>query len=99
MNIGGYFPFRTEQQRFELRVNANFFDDLGGNFRDNDNDRGFFESGQTVEVVDRSFQSPGTTGSDIGRDSEFFRAKSRGELVAGQGIAGACHVSGRFNKT
>ena len=88
MNIGGYFPFRTERERFELRINAGFFDDFGGSFSSNDSERGFFESGQNVEVVERSFQSPDTTGADIGKDSEFFRAKSRGELLSGQGIAG-----------
>ena len=41
-----------------------------------DSTRGFFDVGQNVEVVDRSFQSPGTIGNPISRDPEFARAKS-----------------------
>jgi len=104
MRLGGYFPLRTEQQRFELRVNAGFFDDFGGDFRGTpeggekfggggkDVQRGMFTPGQVVQVDDRSFQSPGTTGRDIGGDSEFFRGKSEFESTVGplfSGLVGA----------
>lgn len=104
MRIGGYFPLRTERERFELRVNAGFFDDFGGDFRGTpsggekfgsggkDVERGMFTPGQVVQVDDRSFQSPGTTGGDINRDSEFFRAKSQFESTVGplfSGLVGA----------
>ena len=90
MRLGGYFPLRTERERFELRVNAGFFDDLSDTVSDafgGSDDRGAFESGQTVQIDDRSFQSPGTTGGAIPGDSEFRRAKSGFEQGFGTAAA------------
>ncbi len=80
MNIGGYFPLRTERERFDLRVNAGWFDDISDTFSDafgtsssgsSNDDRGFFEQGPTQG----------------GRGSETFaNEKSRAQLAAGQAI-------------
>ena len=102
MRLGGYFPFRTERERFDLRINAGFFDDIGDAFSDafggDDNERGAFESGQNVQIDDQSFQSPGTTGGAIDRETEFARAKSDFERgfgrVAGTAVGGLSGIPG-----
>jgi len=81
MIIGGYFPLRTERERFELRVNAGYFDSISDAFNDAFGGGSTSTGSSSAEDNRGLFESGSLQG---GRGGQVFeRERSRADMAAG----------------